>query len=142
MNETVYLILKFKNDFISLPLQSEYATLANKFLEFSQFQNTIMAVDGTHIKITLPKSNSARFIDRKKQPSLAFLVCCDSFFRIRYVFGGTFGSTHDSFLFQASTLENWCEENLIGTNYHILGDSAFPERIYLKKPFKGELTES
>ncbi len=135
------LILLFKSKYISLPSSNEFGDLSRRFCNYSNFPGTVLVIDGTHVPISCPSENHGRYINRKGGYSLNFLVAVDPDFKIRYVFGGAFGSSHDSFIFQASSLENWAESTLVPPeSYHILGDSAYPERTYLKRPYKGILT--
>ncbi len=133
------IILKRKDEFIYLPEFSEFQMLSERFSRVSSLTGTILAIDGTHVPIRRPKQNHSRYINRKGFFSLNFLVAADSNFKIRYVYGGTFGSSHDSFVYNASSLSDWTVENLNVTSFHITGDSAYPSKPYLLTPFKGVL---
>ncbi len=131
--EICNLILLFRSEFIRLPLAEVFDRLSIGFGKCSSFPGTIIAIDGSHIPITNLPDSANRFINRKGTSSLNFLVAADCDFKMRYVFGGTFGSSHDSFVFQALSLEKWAIENLeTAPDYHILGDAAYPREHILK----------
>ena len=50
---------------------------------------------------------------------------------------GWTGAIHDSVLFSSSTLGQRCYANKLG-RYCLLGDCAYPARVFLRPPFKGE----
>ncbi|ORD95833.1 hypothetical protein HERIO_2178 [Hepatospora eriocheir] len=110
---------------------------------YSNFPNTILVMNGTHIPITNPTNSRGRFINRKGHASISFLIMADVNFKIRYLFGGTFGSSHNSTVFKLSKFKEWCDNIFIDTNlnYHILGDAAYPSFDYIKKLFKGILND-
>ncbi|ORD96304.1 HARB1 [Hepatospora eriocheir] len=147
----VKLILKVKNDYNKLPNSDEFKILSEKFLKHSKLKNTVLVVDGTHVKIKNPANSNGMYINRKKESSLNFMLVGDSDFKIRYILGGSYGSSHDACMFSLSDLEIFAKNNLkIYYNsdlnlhnyqqYHILGDSAYPGREYMKTLVKGELT--
>lgn len=146
ITEITELILLFKTQYIYLPTIDEFEILSNGFQRFSDFPGTILAIDGTFVPITNPTTTEGRYYNRKGTPSLNFLLACDSTFRIRYVFGGTYGSSHDAFIYNASSLSQWAEQNLNvlhnDVQYHILADAAYPLKQYLLTPYKGVLNNT
>ena len=52
-------------------------------------------------------------------------------------------SMNDARIFRRSALSQLLENKLNGTNYHLIGDSAYPLRVHLMTPYKnyGNLNE-
>ncbi len=63
------LLLKLKGDFLKLPAHDEFRKISNQFLLYSNLQNSILILDGTHVKIKNPDMFSNRFINRKGHSS-------------------------------------------------------------------------
>ncbi len=55
---------------------------------------------------------------------------------IRYFSGPYFGSSHDSFAFHLSNFNEFVE-NEIPNDYYVVGDSAYPQLLNLRRPHKG-----
>ncbi|ORD92935.1 hypothetical protein A0H76_2913 [Hepatospora eriocheir] len=100
-------------------------------------------MDGTHISITNPTNSRGRFINRKRHADIIFFIEADANFKIRYFYSGIFRSSHDLTVFKLSKFKEWCDIIFIDTmlNYHILGDAAYPNFDYIKKPFKDILND-
>ena len=43
---------------------------------------------------------------------------------------------NDARIFRRSALSQLLEDKLNGTNYHLIGDSAYPLRVHLMTPYK------
>ncbi|ORD97960.1 hypothetical protein HERIO_216 [Hepatospora eriocheir] len=95
-------------------------------------------MDGTHILITNLTNSRGRFINRKRHANINFFIPTNANFKIRYLFGGIFGSSHDLTVFKLSKTKEWCDNIFIDTklNYHILGDAAYPNFDYIKNHLK------
>lgn len=122
---------------IKLPRnEAERREIAQEFEEIAGMENVIGSIDGCHIKIKAPaREDKHVYFNRKKDYSIVLQGLCDanSFFTnvdIRWP-----GSVHDSRAFMTSDLFPLCEQ-LCANRYHIIGDSAYPLKRYLMRPYR------
>ncbi|KAL6497132.1 hypothetical protein OROGR_029061 [Orobanche gracilis] len=64
-------------------------------LKWKWFEHVVGALDGTHIKMTVPIKDRLRYRDRKGDISTNVLATCDPNLRLTYVLPGWEGSTSD-----------------------------------------------
>ena len=109
----------------------------------------LWALDGCHIPIKCPKGGpeaSKEYHNFKNFYSIVLMGLIDSKYRFIWASAGFPGNSHDSIVFQSTELYNSsCEGNLIpsvaknesGTDVYplISGDSAFPFKTWLIKPY-------
>lgn len=111
--------------------------------QFRRFPNVIGAVDGTHVEIPRPKNDDS-YNNRKLTASIQVQLVCDRKQRFTDVFCGYPGSAHDAPVWKESPLYKLLssEQNDMPTQYHLLGDSAYPLDIFLMRPYRntGQLT--
>ncbi|XP_055905488.1 putative nuclease HARBI1 [Eupeodes corollae] len=113
------------------------------FFERSHIPGVIGCVDGTHIKIASPKKELQHaYYNRKGFYSINAMIVCDDAMKIRFINAKHPGSTHDSNVFNMSSLRTLLErEHQRGqTNTWLLGDAGYPLKPYLMTPFRN--TES
>jgi len=64
------------------------------------FNNCIGAIDGTHVKIVVPKSKRIQYLNRHNETSQNVLAVCDFDMRFTFVLSGWPGSAHDMRVFK------------------------------------------
>ncbi|XP_067643205.1 putative nuclease HARBI1 [Eurosta solidaginis] len=118
--------------------EEEKQQAKSKFFIRSGIPNVIGCVDGTHIAIYAPSANRHLYLNRKGFFSInAMIVSCDHDMNIRFVDARYAGSTHDSFVWNNSSLKSHLENmHLSGDNSIYLGDSGYPLSAYLLTPFR------
>ncbi|XP_055906755.1 putative nuclease HARBI1 [Eupeodes corollae] len=115
------------------------------FFERSHIPGVIGCVDGTHIKIASPKKELQHaYYNRKGFYSINAMIVCDDTMKIRFINAKHPGSTHDSNVFNMSSLRTLLErEQQRGqTNTWLLGDAGYPLKPYLMTPFRNTETGS
>ena len=109
---------------IKFPEPFEYEELKNGFLQFGCIEGTILAIEGTLIKISRPQSpNPFNYYDRKGHWSINFICVVDHKQRFRGV-TYEFGKSHDSRVLNNSELKVLIE-NIEDENCFVIGDSAY-----------------
>ncbi|KAK9744063.1 DDE superfamily endonuclease [Popillia japonica] len=91
-----------------------------------------------HVNIKAP-TNSTKYYNRKKTPSLILQGVCDNKLLLRDVYFGEVGSMHDSRVFCRSPLHRELQTNperLLGKDGHLVGDSAYTLAHYMMTPFR------
>lgn len=101
------------------------------------FPGCIGAVDGTHIPILKPRIEEHNFINRKGYHSINGQIICDHTLKIRSVNTNYGGSTHDSFIWRNSNVQQY----LRGLHANeercwLIGDSGYPQQRWLMTPFR------
>lgn len=132
-------IASLKDRFIYFPTNDELRQLEIEFFQKSGFPGVIGAIDCTHVPIVSPGGNDAElFRNRKGWFSINVQIMCDSKMIIRNIVASWQGSTHDSRIFNESTLR----EKLLTlpARNHILGDQGYPCMQYLLTPLQNPQT--
>lgn len=118
-------IATLKRQFISFPTNEELQTIQNDFFQQRGFPGVIGTIDCTHVPIANPGGDNAEFYrNRKGWFSINVQIMCDSNFKIRNIVASWRGSTHDSRIFNESTLKQQLRH--VPLQYHILGDRGYP----------------
>ena len=123
------------------------------FREKSTFPNVVGAIDGMHILIRAPKENHEDYFNRKHYYNFIVQGIVDASVAYLSVSTGFPGSMHDARVLRLSNSCSLAEEKRIltmlymdinGTHLRplILGDSAYPLKSWLMRPFQdnGALT--
>ncbi|RVD91795.1 putative nuclease HARBI1 [Tubulinosema ratisbonensis] len=119
MSNAIYNIAKIK---IKLPAYNEFTELSQGFFQ-KVVENTILAIDGTHIQISRPYNNGHLYYSRKGFFSINFLCAVDYKMRFRFITFG-FRSSHDSRILINSQLYEYCSI-INNNNFHVVADCAF-----------------
>ena len=106
----------------------------------------IGCVDGSHIPIDKPTHYQTDFYNRHQQHSILLQGTCNELRAFTDVYIGYPGRASDSRVFRNSSLllsnQTEIREFFSESEYHILGDCAYPLKSYILKPFidNGQLT--
>lgn len=110
----------------------------DKFEEISGFPNVIGAIDGSHIRIRAPKTDSVSYINRKGDYSIILQAVCDFNCMFTHCYAGHVGSVHDARIFRNSPISNFIEmpNEYFPNDSHIIGDAAYPIHRHVMVPFR------
>jgi hypothetical protein len=95
-------------------------------------------IDTTDILIKQPLRHLAAYINRKYTTSVKIQGVCDSRKYFLDISAGWLGSMHDARIYGILSLSGAVNEKLVGTNFYILGDSAYPLSARLMKPCRND----
>ena len=127
-------IARKSQHFISMPTnRQELLNISAQFGQISNLPNVLGAVDGTHIAIKAPVDEEHVYVNRKNFHSINVQGVCDANLKLLNVVCKWPGSTHDSFIWSSSVLNQIFEDGEI-TGGWLLGDSAYPLRPWLLTP--------
>ncbi|XP_064474245.1 putative nuclease HARBI1 [Ornithodoros turicata] len=132
VQEMVTVWSKLGTQRISWP--TNLALVSSEFQQKWGFPGTIGAVDGCHIAIKAPVVEQSAYYNRKDFHSVILQGCCDANLIFTHVYIGSPGRMHDARVYTNSGLEELLKE--LPGEMHVLGDSAYPLRTYLMRPFK------
>jgi hypothetical protein len=95
------------------------------------------AIDGKHVIIKQPPNSGSNFYNYKGSYSTVLLALVDADYNFIYVNVGTNGRANDAGIFKTSALAESLEKGTLNLpdEHVILGDSAFPLKTYLMKPY-------
>lgn len=143
------IIQEFMAEVIACPTsEEEWKEVAREFESLWQFHHTLGAIDGKHVAIRAPNESGSYYFNYKGYHSVVLLALVDAKGKFLYVDMGANGSSSDAGIFQVTHLRDALERNrahlpppepLPGDDhpvpYFIIGDSAFPMREWLQKPY-------
>jgi hypothetical protein len=89
------------------------------------------------VNIKQPPRSGSNYFNFKGFFSIVLLALVDADYNFLYVNVGTNGRSNDAGIFKMSTLASALENDTLQlpNNHVILGDSAFPLKPYLMKPY-------
>ena len=124
-----------------------WKAIAEGFSKRWNFHHTVGALDGKHIAIRPPGKSGSYYYNYKEFHSIVLLALVDSDYKFIYVDVGANGATSDAGVFLNTPLRSALDNNLLGLPpreplpggdrepHFIVGDTAFPLKEYLQKPF-------
>ena len=132
---------------IKWPTHEEFKTIAREFELRWNYPMAVGAIDGSHIRIKVPRDEKTSYYDYKQDYSMTLLAICDANYVFYSCFCGMSGRNHDSKVFKTSNAYvalsqqqslPVTERVINGTAipFHVLGDSAFAEATWLITTFK------
>ncbi len=106
------------------------------------FPRACGAMDGKHVTIKQPPCTGAKYLNYKGTFSIVLFALVDADYNFIYTNIGTNGREHDAGIFRKSSLYEGLESGFIKLppDHVILGDSAFPLKTYLMKPYSQKKT--
>ena len=118
--------------FIKLPGLRECNHLSQGFQLLGDIEETILAIDGTHIPIKRPAVRGHLYYNRKKIHSLNILAAVDYQKKIRFILTG-YGANHDMRVVRNYTnFLNFIDG--IPRNFFLIGDKAYRSITNLRIP--------
>ena len=123
------------------PKDPQFRTIHPKLQEarfWPHFNDCIGAIDGTHIPVTVPKSELPKYVGRHHYSSQNVMAVCDFDMRFTFVVTGWPGSAHDTRVF-LDTLVTYKESfpHPPQGKYYLV-DSGYPNRKGYLAPYKGQ----
>ena len=132
-------IVKHKRQFISFP--AELHETKRRFYDIAGFPCVVGAIDCTHVRIVCPDRNNAlAFINRKQFYPVNVQAVCDSNALITNIVARWPGATHDSRIFDNSTIAEQFRNGSI--NGLFVGDSGYACKSYLMNPLLNPRNEA
>ncbi|KAJ8930400.1 hypothetical protein NQ314_016795, partial [Rhamnusium bicolor] len=122
----------------------EKERLSDDFFKVSGFPSTLGCINGTSIPVITPSHKiKSTYVNRHDTLAITVQAICDHRKCFIDVFTGTPGKIHDSRVLKLSHVYKLLP-NICGSNYHILGDSAYHIREWLLTPYRdfGNLDEN
>ncbi|XP_040354426.1 protein ALP1-like [Ixodes scapularis] len=141
MDRVLDFILSIGPRLIKFPEDLE--RLSRDFEEVFGVPGTIGCVDGSYITIERPaKKIRSTYVNRHGYPSLTLQAICDRHKRFLDVTTGHPSKVHDARVYRTSSIADKLPEICRRSQYHILGNAAYPLREYMLTPFRdyGRLT--
>ncbi|XP_017424686.1 uncharacterized protein LOC108333722 [Vigna angularis] len=90
-------ILTLESEFLIQPSGNEvhpYVLNNNRFYPY--FKDCLGAIDGTHVRVKVPRSDAPRFRGRKDWPTQNVFAACDFDMKFTYILAGWEGTASDS----------------------------------------------
>ncbi|XP_063906046.1 putative nuclease HARBI1 [Zophobas morio] len=140
VNALLYIMLKINKKYIFWPRTDE--EVEHIINGFTHYPNVLGAIDGSQIDIkVVPHTQHDSYVNRYLRHSINAMVISTAEKILTYVFIGFPGSAHDSRVFSNSTfVQNIATHGsqfyFPNEECHILGDSAFPLKMWMMTPYK------
>ncbi|CAO1939322.1 unnamed protein product [Urochloa humidicola] len=113
------------------PKDANYTTLHDKLAVYSPlFDGCIGAIDGTHIKVRVPRTQREDFLNRKGFPSQNVVVVCDFDMHFTYIGAGMVGACHDMAVLREAWVEGHFPHPPPG-RYYLVDSGYATEKGYL-----------
>lgn len=133
------MIASKRRDFIKMPNSQDLVEYQRRFHAMYGFPKVIGVIDCTHIPISSPGgANAERFRCRKNFFSINTQVICDPEEKISNIVARWPGSTHDSRIFDNSSICAKLESHEF--NGLLIGDQGYPCKSYLMTPLRNPQT--
>lgn len=135
------------------PTEQMWKDIASTFWRKWNFPNCLGAIDGKHVNVTAPPKSGSLYFNYKKTFSIILLALVDADYRFINIQVGDFGRASDGGVYSGSDLGIGMETKTLqvpadcllpGSGhqgpmpYTMVGDTAFPLKTYLMRPFPGQ----
>uniref|UniRef100_A0A6P7FDT2 Nuclease HARBI1 n=1 Tax=Diabrotica virgifera virgifera TaxID=50390 RepID=A0A6P7FDT2_DIAVI len=142
------IIKNLLSECMPIPAEARWKEIANEFWNLWNFPNCLGALDGKHVEIVAPANSGSNFFNYKRTFSVVLLGLVDAHYKFIAVDIGSYGKNSDGGIFASSNLGKALEQGILhipeetmfpGTDimspYVIIGDSAFPLKTNLMRPY-------
>ncbi|KAL5246059.1 hypothetical protein ACI65C_013467 [Semiaphis heraclei] len=140
LNDFMNIIISNFKTFIHWPSRQECLVIEERFKLKGGIPGVIGAIDGTHINVKAPLKQADSYTNRKLGKSMIVQAVCTEGKIFTNISVGFPGRIHDARVMVNSELYKQVSENgpssLFYDKYHLLGDTAYPNREWLITPFK------
>ncbi|KAJ8024979.1 Protein ANTAGONIST OF LIKE HETEROCHROMATIN PROTEIN 1 [Holothuria leucospilota] len=140
---------EYAEEVIAVPTTpQEWLAIAEQFSTRWNFHHCLGAMDEKHFAIKCPMGAGSLYFNYKKFHSIVLLAVVDADYKFIWVDVGANGGASDSQIFNSSELRECIEDGSINfpppdtlpnddepIEYFIIGDDAFPLRVWMMKPF-------
>ncbi|KAJ1519059.1 hypothetical protein ONE63_011302 [Megalurothrips usitatus] len=147
VHKIVDILCQLCNKFIVWPTEAEATIIRQQFKDRAGYPGVIGAIDGCHIDVLVPANDQQSYIDRKMNHSILLQGICTATKLFTNVSIGTPGSWNDCRALRYSSfyqrvIQEGPDSLFFNANNHLVGDKAYPNRIWLLTPYKdnGNLT--
>ena len=130
--------------------REEWKRISEGFERTWQFPHCIGAIDGKHIQMQAPANSGSQYFNYKGTHSIVLMAVCDYNYCFTLLDIGDYGRQSDGGVFSNSSFGRALESNLLSipepdvitgqtspTPYFLVGDSAFPLKGYMLRPYPG-----
>ncbi|XP_028204632.1 putative nuclease HARBI1 isoform X2 [Glycine soja] len=129
-------IISLEDEFLVQPSGRDVPPqILNNSRFYPFFKDCIGAIDGTHIRVKVPRAEAARFRGRKDYPTQNVLAACNFDMKFTYVLPGWEGTASDSRILKDALSR---EDSLkIPEGKYYLGDAGFMLKRGVLTPYRG-----
>lgn len=141
--------------YLSQPTENDWKRIATDFEIMWNLPNCVAAIDGKHINIRCPPGAGSEYFNYKGHHSIVLLASCDANYSFTAVDIGAYGSQSDGGIFAESSFGRKViggdlnfpppkplPNSNFNCNYYMVGDSAFPLKPFLMRPYPGKLLDA
>ncbi|XP_052736625.1 protein ALP1-like [Vigna angularis] len=129
-------IITLESEFLTQPSGDEvHPYVLNNSRFYPYFKDCLGAIDGTHVRVRVPREDAPRFRGRKDWPTQNVFAACDFDMKFTYVLAGWEGTTSDSRI-----LKNALDRDdllVIPQGKYYLGDDGFMLKSTVMTPYRG-----
>lgn len=129
-----------KSKFIKWPSEEQFIDIEKNFRKISGFPGVNGLIDGCHFKLKVRTEQQDSYQDRYMQHSITMQGIGLPNYILSNISVGYPGSLHDARILRESNIfqyvEQYGSQDLFHGKYHLLGDSAYPCKIWLLTPYK------
>ncbi|XP_047180635.1 protein ALP1-like [Vigna umbellata] len=102
---------------------------------YPYFKDCLEAINGTHVRVRVPRTDAPRFRGRKVWPTQNVFVACDFEMKFTYVLAGWKGTTSDSRILKKALDRD--DPLVIPQGKYYLGDAGFMLKTTVMTPYRG-----
>ncbi|XP_068476540.1 protein ALP1-like [Phaseolus vulgaris] len=104
-------------------------------LFFPYFKDCLGAIDGTHVRVKVPRADAPRFRGRKDWPTQNVFAACDLDMKFTYVLAGWEGTASDSRILKEAFIGE--DPLVIPEGKYYLGNVGFMLKPQILTPYRG-----
>ncbi|XP_047178584.1 uncharacterized protein LOC124845524 [Vigna umbellata] len=129
-------ILTLESKFLIQPSGNEvHPHVFNNNRFYPYFKDCLGAIDGTHVRVNVPRCEAPRFRGRKDWPTQNVFAACDFDMKLTYVLAGWEGTASDSRIFKNALDRD--DLLLIPQGKYYLGGAEFMLKSTVLTPYRG-----